>query len=68
MQFRQLGHSGLKLSCLSLGSWITFNNQLQLAGVKELISCAYDAGVNFFDNAERYAHGASEMLMGQALA
>ena len=68
MQFRQLGHSGLKLSCLSLGSWITFNNQLQLAGVKELISCAYDAGVNFFDNAESYAHGASELLMGQALA
>jgi voltage-dependent potassium channel beta subunit len=68
MEYRRLGSSGLKISALSFGAWITFNNQLKLEQVKELLSCAFDHGVNFFDNAESYANGAAEELMGQAFA
>ncbi len=67
MQHRSLGKSGLKLSALSFGSWVTFKNQVDDAAAVELMKLAYDAGVNFFDNAEAYAAGDSERIMGRAL-
>lgn len=67
MEYRRLGHSGLKLSALSFGSWVTFSNQVDVRRARELIGCAYEAGVNFFDNAETYAQGRSEEVMGEAL-
>ncbi|MCC7011786.1 MAG: aldo/keto reductase [Planctomycetes bacterium] len=67
MQYRRLGSSGLKVSALSFGSWVTFKNQLDDAGARALLKQAYDAGVNFFDNAEAYAAGESERIMGRAL-
>lgn len=67
MKYNNLGNSGLKVSELSLGSWITFGSSLELDGVKECMRAAYDRGVNFFDNAEGYARGESEVLMGEAL-
>lgn len=68
MEYRQLGHSGLRLSALSLGSWVTFNKQVELDSAKNLIKTAFDAGINFFDNAEGYEAGQSEIVMGQAIA
>lgn len=68
MQYRSLGSSGLKLSCLSLGSWVTFGKQVNLNDAKALIKTAYDAGINFFDNAEGYEAGIAEELMGNALS
>ncbi len=67
MQYRRLGRSGLKISQFSLGSWITFGGQLDAAAARELMAAAYDAGINFFDNAEVYGHGRSEEIMGEAL-
>ncbi len=67
MPYRRLGRSGLQVSLLSLGSWVTFHNQVDASGVREMMTAARDAGVNFFDNAEVYANGESETLMGQAL-
>lgn len=67
MEYRNLGKSGLKVSELSFGSWVTFGKELDLPGVKACIRTAFDAGVNFFDNAEAYASGVSEMLMGEAI-
>lgn len=67
MEYRRLGRSGLKVSELSFGSWVTFHFQLQSEDASEIMAVAYDAGVNFFDNAEVYADGESELLMGQAL-
>lgn len=67
MEYRRLGKSGLKVSTLSLGSWVTFQTQVDLALAEEMMKTAYDAGVNFFDNAEAYANGASEEIMGDAL-
>ncbi|MDH3251038.1 MAG: aldo/keto reductase, partial [Acidimicrobiia bacterium] len=67
MQFRRMGDSGLKLSVLSFGSWITFGGQMGLDESLECMQNARDAGVNFFDNAEVYAGGEAETLMGQAL-
>jgi voltage-dependent potassium channel beta subunit len=67
MQYRRLGRSGLKVSELSLGSWVTFGNQLDVRGAVQCMSAARDAGVNFFDNAEVYAGGQSERIMGAAL-
>lgn len=67
MEYRQLGKSGIKVSALSFGSWITFGGNLDLQGVRRCMRAAYENGVNFFDNAEAYAHGASEFLMGEAL-
>ena len=67
MNYRKLGRSGLEVSELSFGSWVTFGSQLDVEGSKKLIRQAIDAGVNFLDNAEAYAAGMSESLMGQAL-
>ena len=66
MQYRRLGHCGLRLSELSLGSWVTYHNQVDVSAAKEMIAAALDAGVNFFDNAEVYANGQSETIMGEA--
>lgn len=68
MIYRRLGRSGLQVSLFSLGSWVTFHNQVDSAGVREMMAAARDAGVNVFDNAEVYANGESERLMGEALA
>lgn len=68
MEYRNLGKSGLKVSELSLGSWITFGDQITNKVAENLMDVAYDAGVNFFDNAEVYAHGKSEIVMGDILA
>ena len=67
MEYRRLGKSGLKVSELSLGSWVTFSKQVDEKEAMALMSLAYDEGVNFFDNAEGYEAGASEALMGAAL-
>ncbi len=67
MTYRKLGRSGLKVSTLSYGSWVTFGGQQGLDLVTESMAAAWDAGCNFFDNAEAYAGGESERLMGQAL-
>jgi voltage-dependent potassium channel beta subunit len=67
MEYRHLGKSGLRVSALSFGSWVTFSNQLDGSSAKEALAAAYDHGVNFFDNAEAYALGESERIMGQAL-
>ena len=67
MQYRRLGSSGLKLSELSFGSWVTYGNQLAEDSARECMAAAHDAGVNFFDNAEVYARGQSETIMGGAL-
>jgi voltage-dependent potassium channel beta subunit len=67
MEYRHLGKAGIRVSELSLGSWVTFHNQADANAAKELMAAAYDAGVNFFDNAEAYARGRSEEVMGAAL-
>ena len=70
MEYRRLGRSGLKVSLLSFGSWVTFGNEDQLAtanAAAECLAAAKDAGVNFFDNAEAYAGGESERVMGTAI-
>lgn len=67
MQYRRLGKSGLQVSEFSFGSWVTFGKQVDQSDAKTLMSTAYDAGVNFFDNAEGYDAGNSEVLMGAAL-
>ena len=67
MQYRRLGKSGLKLSALSYGSWVTFSFQLDEEAAGALMRIAYDAGVNFFDTAEVYAGGESETIMGRTL-
>lgn len=67
MSYRRLGRSGLRVSTLSLGSWVTYHNQVDTGAARELMAAAFDAGVNFFDNAEVYAAGHSEEIMGAAL-
>jgi voltage-dependent potassium channel beta subunit len=67
MLYRRLGKSGLQVSEFSLGSWVTFNKQVHEADALKLMTTAYDAGINFFDNAEGYEGGKSETLMGNAL-
>ena len=67
MEYRRLGRSGLKVSALSFGSWVTFGPQIDTAQAEACLKTAYDAGVNFFDNAEAYAKGKSEIIMGEAL-
>lgn len=67
MQYRRMGKSGLQLSALSFGSWVTFHKQINDKKADELMGFAYDQGVNFFDNAEIYALGESENMMGRVL-
>lgn len=67
MEYRRLGKSGLKVSALSFGSWLTFAKQIGDTTAEELMTVAYDQGVNFFDNAEIYARGKSELVMGEIL-
>jgi voltage-dependent potassium channel beta subunit len=67
MHYRRLGRSGLRVSELSFGSWVTYHNQVDVAAAREMMAAAFDGGINFFDNAEVYAQGQSEIVMGQAL-
>ncbi len=67
MKYRFLGKTGVQVSELSFGSWVTFHNQAGVKSAVEMMAAAYDAGVNFFDNAEVYASGKSESVMGEAL-
>jgi voltage-dependent potassium channel beta subunit len=67
MHYRRLGRSGLKVSEISLGAWITFGGQVDEHSARELIHAAYDHGVNFFDNADMYGGGKAEVLMGGAI-
>ncbi|MBC7875963.1 MAG: aldo/keto reductase [Anaerolineales bacterium] len=67
MKYRHLGKTGIQVSELSYGSWVTFHNQADVKAAVDMMAAAYDAGVNFFDNAEVYAGGKSETVMGEAL-
>lgn len=67
MHYRRLGHSGLKVSEISLGSWVTFGSQIKEDIAVDLVHAAYDQGVNFFDNADMYANGQAELVMGKAI-
>ena len=67
MRYRRLGRAGLRVSELSLGSWVTYHTQVDVNAAAEMIAAAFDAGINFLDNAEAYAGGRSEEVMGQAL-
>jgi voltage-dependent potassium channel beta subunit len=67
MEYRRLGRTGIKVSELSFGSWVTFHTQVDVKAAVELMAVVRDAGVNFFDNAEIYAGGKSEQVMGEAL-
>ncbi|MDQ3046752.1 MAG: aldo/keto reductase [Bacteroidota bacterium] len=67
MEYRRLGKSGLQVSALSFGSWVTFGNQVNDGIAEECMKTAYDGGINFFDNAEVYADGKSEIVMGKIL-
>jgi voltage-dependent potassium channel beta subunit len=68
MEYRRLGRSGLKVSVLSFGSWVSFGPQLAGDNARDSLAVAYDSGINFFDNAEAYAGGRSEEIMGAAIA
>lgn len=67
MEYRYLGKSGLKVSALSFGSWVTFHDQIDEQTAYDCMKAAYDVGVNFFDNAEVYAEGNSEIMMGKVI-
>ena len=67
MEYRSLGRSGLKISALSFGAWVTFSDQMGEDVATACMKAAYDAGVNFFDNAEAYARGRAEIMMGDIL-
>ncbi len=67
MQYNKLGKAGIRLSEISFGSWITFGKQLGLNEIKTFMHAAFDHGINFFDNAEGYAHGEAEILMGKVI-
>jgi voltage-dependent potassium channel beta subunit len=68
MPYRRLGRSGLKVSALSFGSWVSFGPQLDVGRARDCLAAAYEGGVNFFDNAQSYAGGESERIMGRAIA
>jgi voltage-dependent potassium channel beta subunit len=68
MRYRHLGRTGLKVSELGFGSWVTFGTQLDVGRAAEILHAAWEAGINLFDNAEAYAGGESERIMGQAIA
>lgn len=68
MEYRRLGKAGVKVSTLSIGSWVTFKNQIDVDLAKSIMVTAYEGGMNFFDNAEAYARGQSEVIMGKVLS
>ncbi|MGD2057792.1 MAG: aldo/keto reductase [Anaerolineales bacterium] len=68
MEYRNMGRTGLKLSRLSFGSWVTFGDQIDNAKASDLVHLAYENGVNYFDNADIYANGQSELVMGKAIS
>jgi voltage-dependent potassium channel beta subunit len=68
MHYRRLGRSGLKLSEIALGAWVTFGDQISEKTATDLIHAAYEGGINFFDNADVYANGQAEIIMGKAIA
>lgn len=68
MQYRRLGRSGLQLSALSFGAWVTFGRQVDRKAAREMLAYAHDQGVNYFDNAETYGAGVAETIMGEVLA
>ncbi len=68
MQYRRLGSTGLQVSALSFGAWLTFGQEIGRSVARELIAAAWDHGINFFDNAEAYAHGEAERVMGDVIA
>lgn len=68
MEYRSLGHTGLKVSALSLGTWVTFSGVVDRAGARNLVARAFEAGINLFDSAENYASGKAEALLGDVLA
>ncbi|HBK46895.1 MAG TPA: aldo/keto reductase [Xanthomonadaceae bacterium] len=68
MLYRRLGSTGLQLSALSFGAWVTFGAQIGRDEARNLVACAWDHGVNFFDNAEAYAQGRAEQVMGDVIA
>ncbi|HEY5612136.1 MAG TPA: aldo/keto reductase [Lysobacter sp.] len=68
MQYRRLGSSGLQLSALSFGAWVTFGGQVDRGTARDLIATGWDHGINFFDNAEGYGNGEAEKLMGDVIA
>ncbi len=67
MHYRRLGQSGIKVSEISYGAWVTFGNQLSQQEATDLVHAAYDRGINFFDNADVYARGQAEIIMGKAI-
>ena len=67
MPYNRLGGTGLKVSALSFGSWLTFGSRQEIDQSIDCMGAAYDAGVNFFDNAQVYAHGEAEKVMGEAI-
>ena len=67
MEYRHLGRTGLKVSTLSYGAWVSFHNQLDVRNAKEIMKLCFDRGINFFDNAETYADGKAEEVMGDAM-
>jgi len=67
MHYRRLGYSGLKVSEISLGAWVTFGGQVDEAVASDLLHAAYDAGINFFDNADMYADGRAEIVWARPL-
>lgn len=67
VEYRRLGRAGLKLSALSLGAWVTYGGQVGEKVAQECMAAAYEAGVNFFDNAEAYAGGNAEIVMGKVI-
>mgnify|MGYP000999221397 CR=1 FL=1 len=67
MEYRHLGKAGIKVSELSIGSWVTYGKQVDVASAKEILTAAWEAGVNFFDNAEAYARGNAEIVMGNVI-
>ena len=67
MEYRRMGRTGLQLSVLSFGSWVSFHKQIDDSVADDLMGIAYDEGINFFDNAEVYALGESEKMMGRVL-
>ena len=68
MHYRRLGRSGIKVSEISLGTWVTFGSQISNQTASDLVHAAYDHGVNFFDNADVYAKGKAEEVLGKAIS